>query len=257
MTASRTVGIDLGSRTTEIVALDGDRIAFSEVFDTGHDPLSRVSECLAHLDRCPTVATGYGRHLLRERFGHDTVTEISTCARGVARIRPDCRLVIDIGGQDSKVILVTPGGGFDDFVMNDRCAAGTGRFLEVMATALGYSIDEFGPEALAADRPAKINSMCTVFAESEVVSLITSGEDRRRIALGLHHSVVDRVAAMVPAGTAAGEAMLVGGVAKNPCIAAVLEARLRCAVGIPDEPQIVSALGAALIARERAEAGEA
>jgi len=245
----RTVGVDLGSRTTKIVALDGDRVAFAEVFDTGHDPLSRVSERLADLGDCPTVATGYGRHLLRERFGHRAITEISACARGVAHLAPDARLVIDIGGQDSKVILVTPGGGFDDFVMNDRCAAGTGRFLEVMADVLAYSIEEFGPEALLADRPAKVNSMCTVFAESEVVSLITSGEDRRRIALGLHHSVVERVAAMVPPGAATGSALFVGGVALNPCVVELLQRRLKATIVVPDEPQIVSATGAALIAQ--------
>ncbi|MGD9495716.1 MAG: acyl-CoA dehydratase activase [Armatimonadota bacterium] len=249
----RTIGIDLGSRTTKIVALEGDRVAFAEVFDTGHDPLSLVSARLAGLGDCPTVATGYGRHLLRERFGHRAITEISACARGVAHLAPDARLVIDIGGQDSKVILVTPGGGFDDFVMNDRCAAGTGRFLEVMAGALGYSIEELGPAALLADAPAKVNSMCTVFAESEVVSLITSGQDRHRIALGLHHSVVERVAAMVPPGAGGGPAIFVGGVALNPCVVKLLQRRLRTAVVVPDEPQIVSALGAALIAQSLSE----
>ncbi len=246
---TRTVGIDLGSRTTKIVALEGDRVAFAEVFDTGHDPLSRVSERLAELGDCPTVATGYGRHLLRERFGHRAITEISACARGVAHLSPDARLVIDIGGQDSKVILVTPGGGFDDFVMNDRCAAGTGRFLEVMAGTLGYTIEQFGPEALLADAPARVNSMCTVFAESEVVSLITSGVDRRRIALGLHHSVVERVAAMVPPGAATDAAIFVGGVAHNPCVVELLRHRLKTAISVPDEPQIVSATGAALLAQ--------
>jgi len=249
----RTVGIDLGSRTTKIVVLDEERIVAYEIFDTGHGPLSRVDERLVGLSDLPTVATGYGRHLLRERFGYDAITEISACARGVAHLEPDCRLVIDIGGQDSKVILVTPGGGFEDFVMNDKCAAGTGRFLEVMAAALDYMIEQVGEEALLADRPARVNSMCTVFAESEVISLITSGEDRRRIALGLHQSVAERVAAMVPPGADRGYVLLVGGVAKNPCVAALLAHRLDAAIEIPDEPQIVSALGAALIAQSRLE----
>ncbi len=254
MTASMTVGIDLGSRTTKIVVLADDAIRSAEVFDTKHDPLDGLSRHLDELPDVPTIVTGYGRHLLSERLGYQAITELSACARGAIHVRPDCRLVIDIGGQDAKVISVTEAGGFDDFVMNDRCAAGTGRFLEVMASALGYVLEEFGAEALSAGSAVRINSMCTVFAESEVVSLMTSGEDRRRIALGLHQATVERVAAMLPPGaTDRGAVMFVGGVAKNPGVVELLRARLPAQPIIPEQPQIVSALGAALIAQSAGE----
>ena len=139
-------------------------------------------------------------------------------------------------------------GGFGRFEMNDRCAAGTGRFLEVMATALGYRLEDFGTEAPAADRPVQVNSMCTVFAESEVVSLIARGEDRRRIALGLHVSTARRVAAMASRTEMGSKVLFVGGVAKNPCIVAALGDELPCELVVPEDPELVVALGAALIA---------
>jgi len=159
---------------------------------------------------------------------------------------PECRTLLDIGGQDSKVIRVSAGR-VEDFEMNDRCAAGTGKFLEVMATTLGYSIGEFGAAAMKADRAATVNSMCTVFSESEVVSLIARGENPRRIALGVHQSIVNRTIALMGRVGFEEPVLFAGGVAKNKCMIALLEQKLRSKLLIPKEPQIVGAIGAALI----------
>jgi predicted CoA-substrate-specific enzyme activase len=154
-----------------------------------------------------------------------------------------------VGGQDSKAIRVDEKGQFEDFEMNDRCAAGTGRFLEVMAKTLGFNIEEFGDQALQAEHLVNISSTCTVFSESEVVSLITSGEDRRNIALGVHHAIVTRLAAMIGKVGLLEDVVFAGGVAKNPCISSLLQQKIGVKLFIPKEPQIVGALGAALTAK--------
>ena len=247
-----TIGIDLGSRTTKIVTLDGNQAASFEIFDTDPDPMRKVRQCLGgHVDSRLAV-TGYGRHLLEAEFCGQVVSEIKACARGAAFVNPNCRTAVDVGGQDSKVIEVTPGGGFANFEMNDRCAAGTGRFLEVMARVLGYDIEAFWHEALLAESPTAISSMCTVFAESEVISLITSGAERRRVALGLHQATAERLYSLTCKVERRAEIMFVGGVAHNRCIVEALAHKLKCDIVVPDHPQMVSALGAALIARESA-----
>jgi predicted CoA-substrate-specific enzyme activase len=193
------------------------------------------------------VATGYGRHLAREKLGLPVITEIKAHALGAGRLFPECHTVIDIGGQDSKVIRVEKGRQVN-FEMNDRCAAGTGRFLEVMAMTLGYTLAEFGSEALKAPESASINSMCTVFSESEVVSLIAAGTTKQSIALGLHESIVNRLLALVGRVGVEPDVVLAGGVARNPCIRVLLERRLGVPLLVPEEPQVVGALGAALAA---------
>jgi predicted CoA-substrate-specific enzyme activase len=255
MTESAAIGIDLGSRMTKVVRLEGAEIADSWVFDTGHHPLGRLQGVLERLAPAPMLATGYGRRLARAHLECPMVTEIRACARAARRLAPDCDAVIDIGGQDTKAIELGGRGEFGRFEMNDRCAAGTGRFLEVMATALGYGLEEFGAQALRADRPVQVNSMCTVFAESEVVSLIARGEDRRRIALGLHVSVARRVAAMASRVGPGRRLLFVGGVARNPCMAQALRDELPGELIVPDRPELAVAYGAALIAREEAPAG--
>ncbi len=240
-------GIDIGSRTTKIVVLDGTKIAAADVFDTTPDPVPAVRDKLAPWGALPLQATGYGRRMLETALGATIVTEIKACARGASFFRPSCRLVIDIGGQDAKVVRVRPDGGFEDFEFNDRCSAGTGRFLEVMARALGYTLDEFCRGAMRADRPAAVSSMCTVFAESEVVSLMARGEDRRRLALGLYMSVVDRVYPLIARLETEGEVVFCGGVARSPCMASLLRKKLKRDVIVPPYPQILSALGAALL----------
>jgi (R)-2-hydroxyacyl-CoA dehydratese activating ATPase len=240
------VGVDIGSRTTKIVALREGVIVHAEVFDTTPDPLPAVLEKLAAWPGASVTATGYGRRLLEKAVGAAVMTEIKACARGAHRVRPACRLVIDIGGQDAKAVRVLPDGGFEDFELNDRCSAGTGRFLEVMARALGYDLDEFCREAMQADRPAAVSSMCTVFAESEVVAMLAGGEDRRRLALGLYESVIDRVYPLVSRLETAGEIVFCGGVARSRCLAGLLRSRLKRDIVVPPYPQILSALGAAL-----------
>jgi (R)-2-hydroxyacyl-CoA dehydratese activating ATPase len=240
------LGVDIGSRTTKIVALRGSAIAHAEVFDTTPDPLPSILEKLSAWPGAPLMATGYGRRQLERAAGAAVVTEIKACARGAHEVRPACRLVIDIGGQDAKVVRVRPDGGFEDFELNDRCSAGTGRFLEVMARALNYSLDDFCREAMLADRPASVSSMCTVFAESEVVSMLAAGEDRKRLALGLYESIVDRIFPLISRLETEGEIVFCGGVAKSRCMAGLLRRRLKRDITVPPYPQILSALGAAL-----------
>ena len=248
--AKKTIGIDVGSRATKIVWLEGTRITRDVVFDTGHDPMERMMEALEGAGDEVVVATGYGRNLVKDRFNCRVVTEITACARGAREVCPDCRSVIDIGGQDSKVMEVTPDGRPAQFEMNDRCAAGTGRFLEVMARTLGYTLEEFGLEAARAELPVPVNSMCTVFAESEVVGLIAQGVQRGSIALGLHEAVARRVAAMASRIKLGKKTLFVGGVARNACMARTLAETLGNEVAVPDRPELVVALGAGLIAQE-------
>jgi predicted CoA-substrate-specific enzyme activase len=158
--------------------------------------------------------------------------------------------VLDIGGQDSKAIALFDTGKVKKFEMNDRCAAGTGKFLEIMAWTLGFDIDAFGREALAAEQDISISSICTVFAESEVTSLIAKGRDRREIARGLHSSVIRRVARMINRVSPHGDIVFTGGVAKNPCMRRFLEDKLGRLVLVPEDPHMVGAFGAALLAAE-------
>jgi predicted CoA-substrate-specific enzyme activase len=163
---------------------------------------------------------------------------------------PNVRTILDIGGQDSKAITLNENGKITKFEMNDRCAAGTGKFLEIMAHALGFGLDEFGVEALKATKGLHINSMCTVFAESEVTSLVAKGEDRRKIALGLHSSVVRRAIGMLKRVSYDGNILFAGGVAKNSCMCRLLEDALEQKITVPQNPQMVGALGAAILAGE-------
>lgn len=252
MTApDRFLGLDLGSRTTKIVEIAAGSIECFEIFDTDGHSLERVRARLERKDYSRAAATGYGRFLMNAHLNCRVVTEITACALGARLLRPDAGMVIDIGGQDSKVILLGNGSGaFADFEMNDRCAAGTGRFLEVVAGRLGYSLEAFGRAALGAGETIVLNSMCTVFAESEVISLLAAGRDRASIARGLHASIVDRVYPLAARFDAAGEILMAGGVALNPCLVNLLAKKLGRAVIVPANPQIVTALGAALAASE-------
>ena len=246
------VGIDAGSATTKAVLLKDGRIAASKIAPAGFDfHKTAVEVCQAVLDAADEpkadniVATGYGRRSIP--FAGKAISEITAQAGGVCFLYPEVRGIIDIGGQDSKVILVE-GGRVADFQMNDKCAAGTGRFLEHTARALEVSVEDLGQLALASARPASISSMCTVFAESEVISLRAQGVPREDIAAGLVESIAKRVAAMAKPMGLKEHVALVGGVAKNPAIRTALERELGCELYVPPEPQITAALGAALIA---------
>jgi (R)-2-hydroxyacyl-CoA dehydratese activating ATPase len=249
----RYAGIDIGSRTIELVVVEeSGKVICSLQTDTGFDPLAEARKLMRDTRFDAIVATGYGRSLFEIACEAPTVTEIKAHARGAQAFYPHARTVLDMGGQDSKAIALAESGRVKKFEMNDRCAAGTGKFLEIMARTLGFDIDAFGREALAAQKDLHISSMCTVFAESEVTSLIAKGQDRREIARGLHSSVIRRAAGMLNRVSSRGAIVFTGGVAKNPCIGALLEAALGRSILVPEDPQAVGALGAALLAAETA-----
>jgi predicted CoA-substrate-specific enzyme activase len=194
------------------------------------------------------VATGYGRHAARDAFGADVVTEIKAYGIGARALFPQARSVLDIGGQDTKSISLDDTGRVADFEMNDKCAAGTGKFLEVMARALGFALDEMAAAALQADTGVRISSMCTVFAESEVTGLVHRGEDRGRIARGLHESIATRTLSTLSRVGAVSPLVFAGGVARNRAMVDFVFAGFDGDVLIPDEAQTVGAYGAALSA---------
>ena len=242
-------GIDIGSRTIELVVIDEEgRLLENLKADTGFDPISESRRMIDSVRFDSIMATGYGRNLFEVAFDSATVTEIKAHATAVWNMFPGTGAVLDIGGQDSKAISLLDTGRVQKFEMNDRCAAGTGKFLEIMAKSLGFTTEEFGSEALLAEKGLQINSMCTVFAESEVTSLIAKGQDRREIARGLHDSVVRRAAAMINRVSAEGDIVFTGGVAQNPCMVVMLSEKLGRNIVIPDDPQSMGAYGAALLA---------
>jgi len=247
----RFAGIDIGSRTIELVVVDeSGEIEACLQADTGFDPITEAKTLVDGICYDRIMATGYGRNLFEISFDAPTVTEIKAHARGARAIFSEALTVLDIGGQDSKAISLSDKGRVKKFEMNDRCAAGTGKFLEIMARSLGYEIEDFGREALQAEKDVNISSMCTVFAESEVTSLIAKGVNRREIAKGVHASVIRRAAAMINRVSAEGTIVFTGGVAKNACMTTLLAKKSGRKVLIPEEPQFIGALGAALILQE-------
>ena len=240
-------GIDIGSRSIELVVLKGSEVVDFLQADSGFDPILHAKGLLDQVKYDRITATGYGRHLFELSFDTTTVTEIKAYAVGARALFPDTRTILDIGGQDSKAIALNDAGRVVKFEMNDRCAAGTGKFLEIMAQTLGYSLDQFGTEALQSTGDIRINSMCTVFAESEVTSLLAKGESRQDIALGLHRSVVRRAAGMLKRVSVKKPILFAGGVALNSCMRNLLESMLDTSILIPESPQMVGALGAALL----------
>jgi predicted CoA-substrate-specific enzyme activase len=251
-----TAGVDIGSLTAKAVVLrDGD-IAGYCVMPGGSNVTAAARRVLddalenagiRQVDLDAIVATGYGR--AKVPLAGKSVTEITCDAIGTHHLVPEARLVIDVGGQDSKVISLDQAGRVVDFAMNDKCAAGTGRFLEVMARALEIELDRLGPVSLKHKKSVDISSMCTVFAESEVVSLIAEGYAREDILHGLHQSIASRITAMARGLSVGGAVVLCGGVAKNTGVVRAFEERLKTRVKVPPEPQIVAALGAAIYAR--------
>jgi predicted CoA-substrate-specific enzyme activase len=244
-------GIDIGSRYIKYVVLEEGRVTAWYKQDTGHDPF-KVCRGLIQADspHC-LVATGYGRHLFEIHDNVPTITEIKAVARGARAFLPSCRTIIDIGGQDTKVVSLHEEGAVSQFEMNDRCAAGTGRFLEIMARVLGYDIEHFGSQCLCEKSDIKINSMCTVFAESEVISLIAKGTKREHIGASLHESVVSKVLSLAKRAEAKDDVVFAGGCARNPYLRKILEERLDRTLHIHEEPDILAALGAALYGADK------
>lgn len=255
------IGVDVGSLSTDAVIVDETaQVLGSAITLTGANSTDAAEAALKEaadragieIDRAACiVGTGYGRTAVPAAC--KTVTEIACHAKGAHHLDPKCRTVIDIGGQDSKVIRVGPGGKALDFTMNDKCAAGTGRFLEVMAAKLEITLDDLGRLSLSADGEVEISSVCTVFAESEIVSMVAKNHPKDEIVKGLHRSVVNRVMSMVRSVGVSGPVSMTGGVAKNRGVVALFAESLGTQPEVAEEPQLVGALGAALIARESAE----
>lgn len=252
------VGIDAGSRALKIVFLDVEsrQLVASSAAAQGVHGNELANETLdrmlaehalsrANIARC--VATGYARNMISA--AQSTVTEITCHARGVHHLMPETRTVVEIGGQDSKLLCIGPGGIVRDFVMNDRCAAGTGRFLEVVADRLGVSLEELGPMAERSENPASISSTCIVFAETEIIGLLATGISPEDIVAGVQNSIATRIAAMA-GRLVVPPVVFTGGVAMVPGMTRALESALGEPVRVAPCPQMTGALGAALIAAE-------
>ncbi len=246
----KAAGIDIGSRYIKYAVQEEGKETVFFVKETGYDPLSVCREFLAATAPDRLLATGYGRHLLESDMGVATITEIKAVAKGARKVFPSCRTIIDIGGQDTKVIELDAQGIITNFEMNDRCAAGTGKFLEIMAHALGFTIEDFGRHCRD-DGHITINSLCAVFAESEVISLIAKGIEREAIATALHNSVLNRLVPLIQRVGVEEDVVFAGGCTRNPFLKQALQERLRVEVHVHEHSPMLSALGASLYAAGR------
>ena len=251
MTDIRALGIDVGSTTVKIVGVDAaGNLAWHFLEPAEPRVEDHVERILAQAksqssNEMPLVATGYGRGLVHQATRK--VTEITCHARGIYRELGHGGTLVDIGGQDSKVIAIGPKGDVIDFAMNDKCAAGTGRFLEHSAQRMRVPLNDIGKVALGTTEEVVISSTCTVFAESEIISLIAHNVAPEAILRGLHRSLIKRIVAMIRTVGLVSPLMLSGGVAQNPAIARMLEEETDAKVVLPQHPQLMGAYGAALI----------
>jgi len=253
-------GVDLGSLTAKAVIIKNGDILCHRVIQSGYNSAENANRvmnaCLEDTsltldDLEYVISTGYGR--VNVPFAHKQVTEITCHAKGANYLFPSARTVIDIGGQDSKAMSIDGTGRVKDFVMNEKCAAGTGRFLEVMAHALEVDLDSFGSLSLTSENPAKISSMCTVFAESEVISQIAQGLPKQDIIAGIHDAITSRVASMARRVPITEDVVLTGGVSKNVGVVGALSKNIGYDIQVSELSQIAGALGAAILAREAGE----
>jgi (R)-2-hydroxyacyl-CoA dehydratese activating ATPase len=250
-------GIDLGSTMTKVIIIDNTCRTLAQVIKhTGaeHRRLANqvMEEALKQAgasfeDIAACVATGYGR--INVPFADRQISELSCHARGVSHFFPCVRLAIDIGGQDSKGLKIKDGK-LLDFIMSDKCAAGTGRFLEVLAAALGLRVEDLGEISSRSTRKVAINSTCTVFGYQEVIARLSEGLAVEDIVAGLHEAIASRVAGMVKRLKVEPDVVFTGGVARNKGVVKALEEKLACRLLVPEEPLISGALGAALLGRE-------
>jgi predicted CoA-substrate-specific enzyme activase len=243
-------GIDLGSTAIKLAVIENGSVVRHEAADAASRPLDVARELLAPLpEACPVVATGYGRDLIDVAYGFPTITEIKAHAVGARFLDPDCPAVIDIGGQDVKAMMLDAAGKVSKFEMNDRCSAGTGRFLEIMANRLGYSMDQFAAASASCADTATINSMCTVFAESEVVGLLSRGKRPEDIGHALHLGIARRIAAMFSRIAQPGFRVLAtGGGSRNILLTAMVGSLTGCAVTTHEYSLFAGAIGCALCA---------
>ncbi|NIM48551.1 MAG: 2-hydroxyglutaryl-CoA dehydratase [Gemmatimonadales bacterium] len=249
-------GVDVGSTQTKAVVVDeAKQIACRALTETGANVMLAAEHAFAEALRAGDlreeeveyiVGTGYGRY--KVTFGNTQVTEISCHGRGAVHMFPSTRTVVDMGGQDTKAIRVSPTGEILDFCMNDKCAAGTGRFLGAASSALDIPLDELGPTALKGERAVKISTTCTVFAESEVLSWLGKGKKIEDILLGVHQSIAARSAGLLRRVGIEEEITFTGGVARNVAMIGSLNERLGLEVNVSEESHFMGALGAALFA---------
>lgn len=251
-----TLGIDIGSTASKAVIMrDGKDIITESVVSVGtgtrgpkevfQNVLNQAYVTVDQIDRI--LATGYGRMGFEQAARE--VSEISCHARGVHYLVPTAGTIIDIGGQDAKAIRVNSNGSLDDFIMNDKCAAGTGRFLEVMSIVLDIRVEDMGEVSSHSTKELSISSTCAVFAESEVISRMSNNETVEDIAAGIHRSVAKKTASLVTRmGPIRKDVVMSGGVAQNSGVVKALENILNCNIIVPDKCQLAGAIGAALIA---------
>lgn len=258
-----TLGIDIGSTTSKCVILkDGSEIAARSLLTGGIGTKSpercfREALSLAELteaDIAVSAATGYGR--ARWEQADHQISELSCHALGVHWLFPEARTIIDIGGQDAKAIALSPSGKMQNFIMNDKCAAGTGRFLEVMGVVLQTPVSDFAELAAASEKHARISSTCTVFAESEVISQLAGGTSMEDLVAGICDSVAARVASQVKRLGIKPQVCMTGGVAQNDAVRIALEKELETEIKVSPLAQYMGAIGAALHAYSKAQKGE-
>jgi len=251
-------GIDIGAATAKAVVLNETKVISSHVMPTGENVKKAAESVMREAlgkagfsinNICYIIATGYGRR--KVEFANEVITELSCHAKGVNFLMPQARTVIDIGGQDSKVIEIDENGDIGNFAMNDKCAAGTGRFLEVMAKVLNADIEDIGSISLNGFEPCQISNTCTVFAESEMVTLRAEGENRENILAGIHSAMAHRVAIMGNTVGFKNVVVFTGGVARNIGMRKALQGRIGKDILVPENPQIIGALGAAIIAKHK------
>ena len=250
-------GVDIGSTMTKVVLTDKSSNLLSVIKGpTGPEHRQLANEVMQQAleqaslqidDISYIVATGYGR--FNVPFADRQITELSCHARGVFSLFPNVRTAIDIGGQDAKCMKID-NGRLVSFVMNDKCAAGTGRFLEVTAVTLGIKLEDMGDISLKATKKIQISNLCTIFAQQEVVALLSHGEKLENILAGLHTALASRVAALARRLGIEPDLVLTGGVAKNTGIVRAMKESLGCEILVPEEPLLTGALGAAILAKE-------
>ena len=259
-----TAGVDVGSTQTKAVIIDENlEIVGRALNDTGANVIvaaetaftTALKDSGLEADAIKyVIGTGYGRY--KVTFGDDQVTEISCHGRGAVHMFPKTRTVIDMGGQDTKAIAVTDTGEIRDFCMNDKCAAGTGRFLGAASAALDISLDNLGPTALKATRPVRISTTCTVFAETEILSWLGKGKKIEDILMGVHQSISARSIGLLRRVGIEDEVSFTGGVARNLGMVHVLNENMGIKMNVSEESHYMGALGGALFAMDRAKTAE-
>ena len=257
-------GVDIGSTMTKVVLIDTtDRVLSAIKGPTGPEHRQLANEVMKMAleqaglkldDISYIVATGYGR--VNVPFADDQITELSCHARGVYSLFPKVRTAIDIGGQDAKCMKIQSGK-LVDFVMNDKCAAGTGRFLEVIAATLGIKLEDLGTLSLKSTKKVAISNVCTIFAQQEIVTRLSEGDKAEDIIAGMHEALASRVATLARRLKIEPDVVLTGGVAKNSGMVKAMKDSLGCELLVPEEPLLTGALGAAILAKQNyVKAGE-